>query len=269
MSRVILITGANRGIGRELAAQFAADGDTVLLSARNGDAAAQASAEIGGDTHPVQLDASDPASIKAAAQKVEAEHGRLDVLVNNVGGIFDYAQQASTADLGVVQDALEINLFSTWRVTQAMLPLLRKAQGARIVNVSSEAASLARMGAATPAYGASKAALNALTRSLAAELAEDGITVHAASPGWTASDLGGEGGRPRGRRGQHQARRQPPRRGGHRRLLPGRADPALVTPDAQGQHRECGPGPAALSRAGRRRSATGQAPARTPKARRP
>ncbi|WP_329254545.1 SDR family NAD(P)-dependent oxidoreductase [Streptomyces canus] len=196
MARVILITGSNRGIGRELAAQFAADGDTVLLSARNGDAAVQAAAEIGGDTHPVQLDASDPASIKTAAQKVEAEHGRLDVLVNNVGGIFDYAQQASTADLGVVQEALEINLFSTWRVTQAMLPLLRKAQGARIVNVSSEAASLARMGAATPAYGASKAALNALTRSLAAELAEDGITVHAASPGWTASDLGGEGGRP-------------------------------------------------------------------------
>ena len=74
--------------------------------------------------------------------------------------------------------------------------MLRKAQGARIVNVSSEAGSLERMGAGTPAYGASKAALNALTRSLAAELAEDGITVHAASPGWTATDLGGEGGRP-------------------------------------------------------------------------
>jgi NAD(P)-dependent dehydrogenase (short-subunit alcohol dehydrogenase family) len=196
MARVILITGANRGIGRELAAQLAADGDTVLLSARNGDAAAQAAAEIGDDTHPIQLDVSDQASIEAAAAKIEAEHGRLDVLVNNVGGNFDYAQQASTADLGVVQEALEINLFSTWRVTQALLPLLRKAQGARIVNVSSEAASLTRMGAGTPAYSASKAALNALTRSLAAELAEDGITVHAASPGWTATDLGGAGGRP-------------------------------------------------------------------------
>jgi len=195
MPRIILITGANRGIGRELAAQLAADGDTVLLSARNGDAAAQAAAEIGGDVHPIQLDVSDQASIEAAAKKIEAEHGRLDVLVNNVGGIFDYAQQASNADLGVVQEALNINLFSTWRVTQALLPLLPKAQGARIVNVSSEAASLERMGAGTPAYGASKAALNALTRSLAAELAADGITVHAASPGWTATDLGGEGGR--------------------------------------------------------------------------
>ncbi len=196
MARVILITGANRGIGRELGAQLAADGDTVLLSARDGDAAAQAAAQIGGDVHPIQLDTLDPASITAAAQQVEAEHGRLDVLVNNVGGVFDYAQQASTADLSVVQDALEINLFSTWRVTQTLLPLLRKAPGARIVNVSSEAASLTRMGASTPAYSASKAALNALTRSLAAELAEAGITVHAASPGWTATDLGGEGGRP-------------------------------------------------------------------------
>ncbi len=118
------------------------------------------------------------------------------MLVNNVGGVFDYAQQASTADLAVVQQALEMNLFSTWRVAQALLPLLRNAQDARIVNVSSEAASLTRMGAGTPAYSASKAALNALTRSLAAELAEHGITVHAASPGWTATDLGGAGGRP-------------------------------------------------------------------------
>ncbi len=196
MARIILITGANRGIGRELATQLAADGDTVLLSGRNGDAAAQAASEIGGDVHPIQLDTSDQTSVDAAARKIEAEHGRLDVLVNNVGGVFDYTQQASTADLGVVQEALDINLFSTWRVTQALLPLLRKAKNARIVNVSSEAGSLTRMGANTPAYGASKAALNALTRSLAAELAEDGITVHAASPGWTATDLGGEGGRP-------------------------------------------------------------------------
>lgn len=197
--------GANRGIGRELAAQLAADGDTV------------------------QLDTSEPASIEAAAREIEARHGHLDVLVNNVGGIFDYAQQASTADLGVVQDALEINLFSAWRVTPAMLPLLRTAQsGARIVTVSSEAASLERMGAGTPAYGASKAALNALTRSLAAELADDGITVHAGSPGWSATDLGGEGGRPVAEGAAsvknvvNLARR-------HRRLLPGRPAPALVT----------------------------------------
>src|SRR4051812_5071813 len=196
MARIILITGANRGIGRALAAELATGSDTLLLSARNGAAAATAAAEIGGNVHPIQLDTSNQASVDVAVKKIETDFGRLDVLVNNVGGIFDYAQTASTADLGVVQEALEINLFSTWRVTQAMLPLLRKARGARIVNVSSEAASLERMGADTPAYGASKAALNALPRKLAAELAEDGIPVHAASPGWTATDLGGEGGRP-------------------------------------------------------------------------
>jgi NAD(P)-dependent dehydrogenase (short-subunit alcohol dehydrogenase family) len=196
MARIILITGANRGIGRELAAQLAAAGDTVLLSARDHRAATKAAAEIGGDVHPIQLDTSDQASIGAAATKITADHGHLDVLVNNVGGIYDYAQHASTADLAVVEHALGINLLSSWRVTQAMLPLLRQAPKSRVVNVSSEAASLERMGAATPAYSVSKAALNALTRSFAAELAEEGITVHAASPGWTATDLGGEGGRP-------------------------------------------------------------------------
>jgi NAD(P)-dependent dehydrogenase (short-subunit alcohol dehydrogenase family) len=196
MARIILITGATRGIGRELAAQLAADGDTVLLSGRNFDAATKAAADIGGTVRPIQLDTSDQNSVTAAAKKIETEYGRLDVLVNNVGGLFDYAQKASTADLSIVQQALEINLFSAWRVTQAVLPLLLKSQSARIVNVSSESASLERMGGSTPAYSASKAALNALTRSLAGELADEGVTVHSASPGWTATDLGGEGGRP-------------------------------------------------------------------------
>jgi NAD(P)-dependent dehydrogenase (short-subunit alcohol dehydrogenase family) len=196
VARIILITGSNRGIGRELAKQLAADGDTVLVSARDIGAATQAAAEIGGNAPAVELDVLNQASVDAAVKKIEADFGRLDVLVNNVGGIFDYAQQASTADLAVVQQALEINLFSAWRVTQAMLPLLRKAQGARIVNVSSEKASLVRMAAGVPAYSTSKAALNALTRNLAAELSDQGITVHAASPGWTATDLGGQGGRP-------------------------------------------------------------------------
>jgi NAD(P)-dependent dehydrogenase (short-subunit alcohol dehydrogenase family) len=196
MTRIILITGANRGIGRELAAQLATAGDTVLLSARDAGAAKRAALEIGGDVHPIQLDTSDLSSISAAAKKIEADYGRLDVLVNNVGGVYDYSQKASTADLVVAQQALESNFFSAWRVTQAVLPLLRKGKAARIVNVSSEAASLERMGAAVPAYATSKTALNALTRVFAAELADEGITVHAASPGWTATELGGHGGRP-------------------------------------------------------------------------
>ncbi|QBE49994.1 SDR family NAD(P)-dependent oxidoreductase [Leucobacter triazinivorans] len=196
MARIVLITGANRGLGRELAAQLAAEGDTVLLSARNADAAAKAAAEIGGDIHPIQLDTSDAASIAAAAQQIGADFGRVDVLVNNVGGVFDYEQQPSTVDLGKVQDSLDINLFSAWRTTQGILPLVKKSENGRIVNVSSEAGSIARTGAYTAAYSAAKAALNSLTAALAAEVAEAGITVHAASPGWTATDLGGEGGRP-------------------------------------------------------------------------
>jgi NAD(P)-dependent dehydrogenase (short-subunit alcohol dehydrogenase family) len=196
MNRIILITGATRGIGRELAAQLAADGETVLLSGRDATAIKKVATEIGVNVHPIQLDASDQESVNAAAKKIGAEFGRVDVLVNNVGGIFDYAQKASTADLEVVQRALEINLFSTWRVTQAFIALLRKSPEPRIVNVSSESASLERMSGNTPAYSASKAALNALTRSLAGELADEGIIVHSASPGWTATDLGGEGGRP-------------------------------------------------------------------------
>ncbi len=196
MARIILITGANRGIGRELAAQLSADGDTVLLSARNEQAAIKAAEEIGGDVHPIQLDTSDQVSIDAAAAKIAAEHGRVDVLVNNVGGLFGYDQQPSSVDLGKVQDTLDMNLFSKWRTTQTFLPLVRKSENGRVVNVSSEAGSISRMGAHTSAYSASKAALNAFTAALAAELKDEGITVHAASPGWTATDLGGDGGRP-------------------------------------------------------------------------
>lgn len=115
-------------------------------------------------------------------KKVEAEHGRVDVLVNNVGGLFGY-DQPSAVSLDKLQEVLELNLFTKWRTTQAFLPLVRGSENGRIVNVSSEAGSIARMGAHTSAYSASKAAVNAFTAALAAELEDEGITVHAASPG--------------------------------------------------------------------------------------
>ncbi|WP_446666036.1 SDR family NAD(P)-dependent oxidoreductase [Flexivirga sp. B27] len=194
-ARTVLITGATRGIGRALAEQLATAGDTVLLSARDEEAVVAAATDIRGDVHPIQLEVTDPTSVQAAAARIRADHGHLDVLVNNVGGLFDGPQRASTADLDVVRATLELNLFSAWRVIQCMLPLLRCGHDARIVNVSSENASLTRMTAGQPAYGLSKAALNALTRSLAAELDGEGITVHAASPGWTATEAS-DGGRP-------------------------------------------------------------------------
>jgi len=196
MARIILITGGNRGIGRELGVQLAAAGDTVILGGRNRAAAETAVAAIPSNVRAVGLDVTDPASVTAAAAEIDREYGHLDVLANNAGILYDHWQSAASADLDTAVQAYATNVLGAWRVTQVMLPLLRRGQQARIVNVSSEAASLERMGAGVPAYRTSKAALNALTRIFAAELEGEGITVHAVSPGWPATDLGGEGGRP-------------------------------------------------------------------------
>lgn len=198
---ITLITGANRGIGRELAAQLADRGHTVVVAARSAAAARSAVAELtdaaaARTVVPLVLDVIDPDSVRTAVDTVRADLGRLDVLVNNAAIHFDVWQSAVEADLDVVAEALHTNLIGTWRVTQAFLPLLRRGRSPRIVNVSSEQASLTRMAAGAPAYRTSKVALNGLTRVLAAELSDAGITVDAASPGWTATDMGGEGGRP-------------------------------------------------------------------------
>jgi NAD(P)-dependent dehydrogenase (short-subunit alcohol dehydrogenase family) len=191
---VSLVTGGNRGIGFEVCRQLADAGHTVVLTARNGAAADQAARRVGGT--PLRLDVTDPASIDAAARAVSDEHGRLDVLVNNAAISYDTWQRAATADLGVVREAAETNLYGPWQMIEAFLPLLRRSRHPRIVNVSSEAGSLASMGGGTPAYAITKAALNALTRMLAAELRGDRILVNAICPGWVVTDMGGPGGRP-------------------------------------------------------------------------
>lgn len=198
MNRIAVVTGANRGIGREVARQLADHGDVVYLTARRLADAATAVAELGVATnpHPHQLDVTDTASIDRLVATVEAEHGRLDILINNAAILYDTWQRASTADLSVIHEALETNLFGVWRVTLALLPLLRRSEHGRIVNVSSGAGSLTQMGAGTPAYSTSKAALNALTRMLAAELRADRILVNSVDPGWVATDMGGPGGGP-------------------------------------------------------------------------
>jgi NAD(P)-dependent dehydrogenase (short-subunit alcohol dehydrogenase family) len=198
-STIALVTGANRGIGLEVVHQLAKRGMRVVLGARDqakGEIAARSLTQKGLSVFPCQLEVTDQQSIDRLCADVTTNFGRLDILVNNAAILYDTWQQATTADLNVVHTALETNLFGVWRMCQAFLPLLRQSDAGRIVNVSSESGSLASMGGGTPAYSVSKAALNALTRILAAELAGAGILVNAISPGWVATDMGGTGGRP-------------------------------------------------------------------------
>jgi NAD(P)-dependent dehydrogenase (short-subunit alcohol dehydrogenase family) len=193
---ISLVTGANRGIGLEVSRQLAALGHTVLVTARSEDAAARAAEEIGPNASGLRLDVTAENDIAQLAETITDRHGHLDVLVNNAAIAYDTWQRAATADLDYVRTAAETNLYGPWRLTQMLLPLLRRSEHPRVVNVSSEAGSLTSMGGGTPAYNTTKVALNALTRMLAAELRADGILVNAICPGWVATDMGGPGGRP-------------------------------------------------------------------------
>lgn len=198
-NRICLVTGANRGIGLEVCRQLGECGHTVVLTARSAEAARTRARELAADrldVQPLALDVTDAEGLALAAREVGRRFGRLDVLVNNAASTYDTWQRASTADLAVVAAALDTNLYGPWRTVQAFLPLLRRSRHGRIVNVSSEAASLTGMGGGTPGYSVSKTGLNALTRMLAAELRADGILVNAVCPGWVATDMGGCGGRP-------------------------------------------------------------------------
>ena len=196
---IALVTGANRGIGLELVRQLAHEGFTAILGSRDlhrGEAAAAGLRDEGLQVDVRVVDVADAASVEALGNELARDFGALDVLVNNAAIHYDTWQRGVDADLEVVREALETNLLGAWRTAQACLPLLRRSQHARLVNVSSGAGSLARMGAGTPAYSVSKAALNAMTRILAAELEDDGVLVNAVCPGWVATDMGGPGGRP-------------------------------------------------------------------------
>jgi NAD(P)-dependent dehydrogenase (short-subunit alcohol dehydrogenase family) len=196
---VAVVTGANRGIGREVARQLAGRGYLTVLGSRDEERGRKAAAEIGGERAGIvarRLDVADDASVRAAARWVEDELGRCDALVNNAAIDYDTDARAVTADLDRVRRAMETNLFGAWRTALAFLPLLRRSPHPRLVNVSSGSGSLSSMGAGTPAYSVSKAGLNALTCILAAELRGDRVLVNAVCPGWVATDMGGPAGRP-------------------------------------------------------------------------
>lgn len=201
--QTLLITGASGGIGEEVARQAARRGATVVVSARDAARAGATADRLAeaGDVRalPVGLDVSDAASVAAAAAALGDDPGRLDVLINNAAAYVDWTETATSADMDDVDRVLRTNLLGPWRMTQAFLPLLRRSAHPRVVNVSSgagshgdEAFGLTRRGGAAATYGISKAALNALTATLAAELASTPIIVNSVCPGLTATFPGAE-----------------------------------------------------------------------------
>lgn len=194
---IAIVTGGNRGIGLEICRQLADQNYTVILGSRDLAKGQQAAAQLNTrSVIPQQLDVSDPTSINQLYAWVSSEFGVLDVLINNAAIHYDTWQRAINADLTVVQEAFETNVYGPWRLCQAFIPLLRHSPHPRIVNVSSGGGALNGMGGGTPAYSMTKASLNALTLMLADELRSDGILVNAICPAWVATDMGGHGGRP-------------------------------------------------------------------------
>jgi len=206
---VALVTGANQGIGLQIAKELVAHGFTVLVGSRNFERGEAAAKEIGPDARALQLDVTDRASIDAAAKRIRNEFGRLDVLVQNAAisnttklpgqSIQEYARltRPSNVSLDEVRAVWETNVFGVLAVYQAMLPMLREAPEARIVNVSSGVGSLTMNSDPAcpwrpnfgPVYPASKTALNAITLAMAIELESTGIKVNAVSPGFTKTNL--------------------------------------------------------------------------------
>jgi NAD(P)-dependent dehydrogenase (short-subunit alcohol dehydrogenase family) len=185
--RVSLVSGASRGIGAEIARELAVDHDfLVFAGARNPNDVERAEG-----IEPVRLDVTNQATIDAAHDRLETDAGRLDVLVNNAGITGPWSETAAEEDLEQAHAVLETNLFGAWRLTQTMLPLLRRSDDGRIVNVSSGAGQLSDMNGGYPSYRISKAGLNALTRILSNE--ESGIRVNSMCPGWVQTDMGGRG----------------------------------------------------------------------------
>jgi NAD(P)-dependent dehydrogenase (short-subunit alcohol dehydrogenase family) len=222
---VALVTGANKGIGLQIAKDLAAHSFTVLVGSRNLEQGETAAKSVGAGARALQLDVTDQVSIAAVAERIRKEFGRLDVLVNNAGvshagrpgrSLEEIVKsgRASVASLDEVRAVFETNVFGVIAVMQAMLPLLRGAPAGRIVNVSSTSGSLTRNSdPANPhrsmfgAYSWSKTALNAITLGFAFDLESTGIKVNAACPGFTATDLNNF----QGTRTVEQAAREPVR----------------------------------------------------------
>jgi NAD(P)-dependent dehydrogenase (short-subunit alcohol dehydrogenase family) len=212
--RVALVTGANQGVGLQVAKELVSNGVTALVGSRDLERGQAAAKEIGADAIALQLDVTDRTSIAAAAERIRKEFGRLDLLVNNAAisntsklpgmSIGEYAKltRPSNVSLDEVRAVWDTNVFGVLAVYQEMLPLLRESSDARIVNVSSGVGSLtdnanpasAYRSIFGPVYPASKTALNAITLAMMIELDSTGIKVNLVSPGFTKTNLNGYAG---------------------------------------------------------------------------
>ncbi len=184
--RVALVSGANRGLGLAIAAGLAEQGLRVVVGARDAGAGERAARQLAGGGREVsshQLDVADPASVARAVADIAKQLGRLDVLVNNAGVAIDRGQSAGSPDFERVCATLDANLLGAWRCCALAVPEMRRNGYGRIVNITIHLATTANMGAGNVSYRVAKAALNTLTRVLAAELADENILVNAASPG--------------------------------------------------------------------------------------
>jgi NAD(P)-dependent dehydrogenase (short-subunit alcohol dehydrogenase family) len=202
---VALVTGANKGIGYEIAKGLARQQMTVLLACRDLRRAEKAAGQLATEglaAIPIHLDVTQPETITSAATHIDASHGKLDVLVNNAGIAREWQFKPSQVSLGLVKEIYETNLFGPMAVIQAMLPLLLRSPAGRIVNVSSSLGSLAQTsGPGSPlsqlpclGYASSKSALNAMTVQFANELRGSSVKVNAVCPGYVATDLNNHSG---------------------------------------------------------------------------
>lgn len=192
--RVALVTGANRGIGLEIARQLARKGLRVVLSARRpeaGERACQSLRDEGLESHPLVLDVADPGSLEQGVRRLLDEHGRVDVLVNNAAIAIDRQARLADVDPSVLRDTFETNVYGPLRLCQACLPPMLAQGYGRIVNVSSGRGSFHKLAAGGPCYRISKTVLNAMTVVLADELAGTNVLVNAMTPGWVRTRLGG------------------------------------------------------------------------------